>query len=150
MLDDAVYPTYELLEIAQLARHHIHSIEGVLIWVAIPLALLPPIPIAWRWIWIRTIVITLVVWEILIDFRGAYEVPWNKIVSDLEKWDLPYDGEGGSVALFLVGWVFPFFECIITLSVTRFILMRIGRRRKTRPDRAATEQPATTGDSLKT
>src|SRR6187455_1904630 len=108
MLADAEFPTYELLKIAQLARDHIHSIEGVLSWIAVPLALLPPIPIKWRWIWVRTIVITLVVWIVLMNFRIAYEVPWNRIVLDIEKRDWGYDGVGGNAALLLIGWTFPF------------------------------------------
>ena len=130
MLTDIQYPTYELLDIAKLAREHIHSIEGLLFWIAIPLALLPPIPIKWKWIWIRTAVITLVVWIVLMDFRIAYEVPWNRIVMDIEKRDFGYDGVGGNAALLLVGWIFPFVQCVGTLCVTRIILIRIGRRRK--------------------
>ena len=128
MLADAEFPTYELLKIAQLARDHIHSIEGVLSWIAVPLALLPPIPIKWRWIWVRTIVITLVVWIVLMNFRIAYEVPWNRIVLDIEKRDWGYDGVGGNAALLLIGWTFPFFQCLVTLCVARWILTKFANR----------------------
>ena len=140
MLADIEYPTYELLDIAKLAREHIHSIEGVLFWLAIPLALLPPIPTKWKWIWIRAAVITLVLWIVLMDFRIAYEVPWNRIVMDIEKRDPGYDGVGGNAALLLVGWIFPFVQCFVTLCVSRFILIRIGRRKTKRTEQVADDQ----------
>ena len=141
MLADMEYPTYDLLEIAKRARDHIHSIEGVLFWLAIPLALLPPIPIRWKWVWIRTVVITLVVWIALMDFRIVYEVPWNRIVMDIEKRDLGYDGVGGNAALLLVGWIFPFVQCLLTLCLTRFILIRFGNRSKPNTEQSADGNP---------
>ncbi len=145
MLAAIEYPTYELLEIARRARDNIHSIEGVLFWVAVPLALLPPIPIRWKSIWIRTIFITLFVWIVLMGFRIAYEVPWNRMVMDIEKRDFEYDGCGGNAALLMIGWTFPFFQCIITLCLTRFILVRIGNRRKKSAE-VVDERSATTGE----
>lgn len=135
------YPTYDLLEIAKRARDHIHSIEGVLFWLAIPLALLPPIPIRWKWVWIRTVVVTLVVWIVLMDFRSNYEVPWNRIVMDIEKRDWGYDGVGGNAALLLVGWIFPFIQCLLTLSLTRFILICFGNRSKPNAEQSADGNP---------
>lgn len=137
MLADMEYPTYDLLEIAKRARDHIHSIEGILFWLAIPLALLPPIPIRWKWVWIRTVVVTLVVWIALMDFRIAYEVPWNRIVMDIEKRDWGYDGVGGNAALLLVGWIFPFVQCLLTLCLTRIILIRFGNRSKPNTEQSA-------------
>ena len=129
MLADADFPIHELLEVAQRARSHIHALEGVLIWMAVPLALLPPIPIAWRWIWIRTFVITVVIWISLLGFRIAYEVPWNRTVLDIEKRDWGYDGVGGNAALLMLGWLFPFLQCLITLCLTRLVLSRFGSRK---------------------
>ena len=132
ILADAEFPNHGLLEVAQLARSHVHAIEGVLMWIAIPLALIPPVPTSWRWIWIRTFVITVAVWLVLMDFRIAYEVPWNRTVLDIEKRDWDYDGVGGNAALLLFGWAFPFFEALITLCLTRFVLSLVVNR-KTQP-----------------
>jgi hypothetical protein len=95
---------------AQLAREHIHPIGDVFLWIAVPIALLPPIPTKWRWIWLRTIVITLAIWITLINFRIAYEVPWNEIVSDLENPNSDYDGVGGNAALLVFAWMLPCFH----------------------------------------
>ncbi|MBN8418001.1 MAG: hypothetical protein J0L73_03720 [Verrucomicrobia bacterium] len=132
ILADAEFPSHELLEVARLARSHVHAIGSVLIWIAIPLALIPPVPTSWRWIWMRTVVITVAVWLALMDFRIAYEVPWNRTVMDIEKRDWGYDGVGGNVALLFFGWGFPFFEAFITLCLTRFILS-LAVNRKTAP-----------------
>jgi hypothetical protein len=138
------FPTYELREIAQLARDHIHSIERILFWIAVPLALLPPIPIKWKWIFTRAIVITLVVWIVLMNFRIEYEVPWNRIVLDIEKSDDLYDGVGGNAALLFIGWIFPFFQSVVTLCVARLILMKIIKPRhlSTEPCAAPNGGPA--------
>jgi len=119
---------HDLHEVAELARDNIHAIEGILMWIAIPLALLPPIPTAWKWIWIRTLVITVIAWMTLLNFRIAYEIPWNRIVIDIEMQDSGYDGVGGNVALLLVGWVFPLTQCLITLCLTRFVFMKLAVR----------------------
>lgn len=133
ILADAEFPNHGLLEVAQLARSHIHAIQSVLMWIAIPLALIPPVPTSWRWIWIRTFVITVAVWLVLMDFRIAYEVPWNRTVLDIEKRDWDYDGVGGNAALLLLGWVFPFFEALITLCLTRFVLSLVVNRKTQTP-----------------
>lgn len=130
MLANIQYPTYEALEVALRSQSHIHSIESQLFWIAIPLALLPPIPLTWKQIWIRTLFITLLVWITLMNFRIVYEIPWNRIVMDIEKRNPEYDGVGGNVALLVLGWIFPFLQCLATLCVTRFFLTRYGPSRK--------------------
>lgn len=122
-LADIPFPSYELLELAKRAQRDIHAIESVLIWSAIPLALLPPIPIAWRWVLLRMLVITLGVWGLLIAFRITYEVPWNKIVLNIEQRENGYDGVGGNAVLVLLGWLVPLFESFFTLCVARGILL---------------------------
>ena len=135
------YPIYELLEIAKHARDDIRSIESVLLWIAIPLALLPPIPITRTWTWIRVLVITAVVWIALINFRIAFNVPWNRIVMDIEKRNPGYDGVGGNAALLLMGWIVPFIESVATLCVAGIVLKWIDARRKRTTEQVVDGKP---------
>jgi hypothetical protein len=142
MLAQIEYPTYELIELAKQARGDIHAIEGVFFWIAIPLALLPPVPLKWKWIWIRTLVITVVVWIATMEFRIAFEVPWNRAVMNIEQRDPGYDGVGGNAALLLFGWVLPFIQCIVTLSLARVGLNSLRARRNRKAEQDADDQAA--------
>ena len=140
MLADIDFPQYELLDLAKLARAHIHSIQEGLFWLAVPLALIPPIPVKWAWIWLRTAAVTLFVWITLMDFRMMYEVRWVGIVLNIEKSDAGYDGVGGNVALLVFGWVFPFLQCLGTLVFMRLFLVRIGVGRSAAVDVVAAKK----------
>ena len=139
MLSEMEYPIYELVEIAKHARDDIRSIESILLWIAIPLALLPPIPVTAKWTWIRIILITAFVWFAWMTFRTTFNVPWNRIVMDIEKRNPGYDGVGGNAALLLMGWAVPFVECVTALCVAGIVRKLIGaiRRRNTEQIAAA-------------
>lgn len=132
------YPHLDALEIAKLARNDIHKLEDVLVWIAIPLALIPPVPKSWRWIGLRTLVITVLVWYVSIRYRIVFEVPWNPMVIHMQDPNSGYDGVGGNAALLLLGWIPPFFECLGTLIVCRYLLpwlMSLWRRLTAKNDR---------------
>ncbi len=120
IIADFQFPTYEALELATQARTDIHTLETVLFWAAIPLALIPPLSLKWKWIVLRSIVITVALWVSMVLFRVEFEVPWNRIVFDLEQTNEMYDGVGGNAALLLLGWVFPFIQSLGTLCILRF------------------------------
>lgn len=136
------YLRQDVLEVARLASKDIHKLEGVLFWVAIPLALIPPVPRSWGWIGVRTLVITVAVWYFSMRYRIVFEVPWNSRVLDIEDPNNGYDGVGGNAGLLLFGWIFPFFECLGTLIVCRYLLpwlTSLWRRVTERGDRSKAE-----------
>ena len=120
-MSEIEYPIHQLLEVAKHARDDIRSIECVLLWVAIPLTLLPPIPVTARLTWIRIILITAVVWFALIYFRISCSEPATQIVMDIEKKNPGYDGVGGNAALILMGWIVPFLESVTALCVAGIV-----------------------------
>jgi hypothetical protein len=115
------YPPQDALEVAKLASKDIRDLQDILLWIAIPLALIPPVPRSWRWIALRTFVITVAVWFISMHYNIVFGVPWRSMVLDMQDPNSSYDGVGSNVGLLFLGWVPPFFECLGTLIVCRYL-----------------------------
>src|SRR5688500_7210085 len=86
------FPTYEVIELARRAQSDFQAIWHILFWLAIPLSLIPPVPLVRSWIYIRCCVVTVTIWMALLAFHIAFHVPWHRTVLDIEKRDLQYDG----------------------------------------------------------
>jgi hypothetical protein len=83
----------------------------------------------------------------MVNFRIEYEVPWNEIVADIEDRNNDYDGVGGNVATLCFGWIFPFVQCIGTLTFARVILIQLGRHRIKTTEQGGAGEPATRCES---
>lgn len=134
-----LYSNYDLLEIARRALDSIHFTGELLLWIAVPLALIPPVPLRWGWIWTRVFVITVVVWCLILGYHTEYYVPWNRIVLDIEQRDPTYDGVGATAAWLIAGWTVPFIQSLATLGFARFILLQIAKLRKSQKESSESE-----------
>jgi len=140
-------PEYEVLELARRALADIRWIEGALLWAAIPLSLLPPIPTGGRWIVLRMLVVTAVIWISVLCFRIRFDIPWYQIVLDAERRNEMHDGVGGNAVWLMVGWIVPLAQSLFTLYTFQLVVrfVRWTRQGKTEPAGAA--QPATRPES---
>lgn len=132
----------ETVDLAIRAKEDIHAIGRVLFWSVIPLALLPPVSLKWKWIFIRCLIITLVVWQAYLHYHTEFEVPWNTIVFDLQDEQSSYDGVGGNAALLFLGWIPPPFMSLGSLSFLKLITSLAIRRRHATKD-VTNEAPST-------
>lgn len=133
------YPTHTLLQVAEWAKRDVNELIGYAYLSAVVLALVPPIPLTWKGIFWRAVLVTVVVWYALNVFRN-YEVRWARVVLDIKRENPGYDGVGGNVGVMLFGWVAPFVQCFGVLTLIKLATLAIRKLRK-KPELVAPSSP---------
>ena len=122
-----------LYSTAKRALELSHAIKGVLLWIAVPAALLPPIPTQWKWILTRTAIITAGVWIFYYQIRMHFELAWELTVLDMDEPGNMYDGQLGNIFATFLGWAPPLLECLIVFSLTQLSFYLWDKKTKKKP-----------------